>query len=161
MINGDEDGGEQEFLKLAERLAKIASWREELLDNDDEVNKSSSFKVPTVRFGKTNLQMPIITCGGMRIQETWIPDTIPLLKPNKRKVVKSPSQMNLKDVIQCCLKIGLNHFETARFYVSCSSYCSFHRFVQTLTLFFTLGIFRGSNGRCISRTYRRRYNSAV
>ena len=67
---------------------------------------------------QSHANRPIITCGGMRIQETWIPDTIPLLKPNKRKVVKSPSQDNLKDVIQCCLKLGLNHFETARFYGS-------------------------------------------
>lgn len=55
---------------------------------------------------------------GMRIQETWIPDTVPLLKPNKSKVVKSASQQNLKDLILCCLKVGLNHFETARFYGS-------------------------------------------
>jgi len=54
----------------------------------------------------------------MRIQETWIPDTVPLLKSNKSKVVKSKSQDNLKDVIRSCLKLGLNHFETARFYGS-------------------------------------------
>ena len=36
---------------------------------------------------------------GMRIQETWIPDTVPLLRSNKSKVVKSKSQDNLKDVI--------------------------------------------------------------
>ena len=108
-------------MELAERLANIASWREELIDeinNSSSNSKSSSFQIPTVRFGKTEIQMPIITCGGMRIQETWIPDTIPLLKPNKRKVVQSPSQQNLKDVIQYCLKLGLNHFETARFYGS-------------------------------------------
>jgi len=55
---------------------------------------------------------------GMRIQETWIPDTVPLLKSNKSKVVKSKSQDNLKDVIKSCLKLGLNHFETVRFYGS-------------------------------------------
>lgn len=127
----DDDGGETKFLELAERLAKIASWRQELVNdmidtktNNNEEEKSSSssssssFQIPTVRFGKTELQMPIITCGGMRIQETWIPDTTTLLKPNKRKVVQSPSQTNLKDVIRCCLKLGLNHFETARFYGS-------------------------------------------
>jgi len=126
--DSDDNEGETQFLQLAERLAKIASWREELLDammmmdntttTKEKKHTSPSFKIPTVRFGRTNLQMPIITCGGMRIQETWIPDTIPLLKPNKRKVVKSASQDNLKDVIQCCLKLGLNHFETARFYGS-------------------------------------------
>lgn len=49
---------------------------------------------------------------------SWIPDTIPLLKPNKAKVVTSDSQANLKDVILNCLRVGLNHFETARFYGS-------------------------------------------
>ena len=115
--------GRAEFLELAERLAGGAGWREELLNSmsaadDDGQQEQQPFKVPTVRFGRTNIQMPIITCGGMRIQETWLPDTLPLLKPNKLKVVKSPSQDNLKDVIQCCLKLGLNHFETARFYGS-------------------------------------------
>ena len=119
LVLANESNDETEFLELTERLANIASWREELLDEiSNSSNKKSSFQIPTVRFGKTNIQMPIITCGGMRIQETWIPDTIPLLKPNKRKVVQSPSQQNLKDVIQYCLKLGLNHFETARFYGS-------------------------------------------
>ena len=54
----------------------------------------------------------------MRVQETWIPDTVPLLKPNKSKVVKSKSQKNLEDVVLTCLRLGLNHFETARFYGS-------------------------------------------
>jgi predicted aldo/keto reductase-like oxidoreductase len=54
----------------------------------------------------------------MRVQETWIPDTVPLLKPNKSKVVKSKSQRNLEDVVLSCLRMGLNHFETARFYGS-------------------------------------------
>jgi predicted aldo/keto reductase-like oxidoreductase len=51
-------------------------------------------------------------------QTSWIPDTIPLIKPNKAKVIKSDSQANLRDVILNCLKCGLNHFETARFYGS-------------------------------------------
>ena len=54
----------------------------------------------------------------MRVQETWIPDTVPLLKPNKSKVVRSKSQKKLEDVVLSCLRMGLNHFETARFYGS-------------------------------------------
>ena len=49
----------------------------------------------------------------MRMQETWLVDTDPLLRP---KVVNSASQDNLKDVIISCLKLSLNHFETACFY---------------------------------------------
>lgn len=105
---------ETEMLALAERLCKSASWKELAQDETAE----EKFTVPKVRFGKTELQMPIITCGGMRLQETWIPDTIPLLKSNKSKVVKSKSQTNFKDVILACIKLGLNHFETARFYGS-------------------------------------------
>lgn len=112
----DQNFSDEEFLALAERLAKIASWREEA--DDESIPEEKKFKVPKVRYGRTELQMPIITCGGMRIQETWIPDNVPLLKSNKSKVVKSKSQENLKDVILSCLKLGLNHFETARFYGS-------------------------------------------
>eukprot|EP00566_Odontella_aurita_P005356 CAMPEP_0113546118 /NCGR_PEP_ID=MMETSP0015_2-20120614/11632_1 /TAXON_ID=2838 /ORGANISM="Odontella" /LENGTH=618 /DNA_ID=CAMNT_0000446545 /DNA_START=8 /DNA_END=1864 /DNA_ORIENTATION=+ /assembly_acc=CAM_ASM_000160 len=107
---------EDELLALTERLAKTASWREVV--DDESIPDEQKFKIPTVRYGRTELQMPIITCGGMRIQETWIPDNTPLLRSNKSKVVKSKSQDNLKDVILSCLKLGLNHFETARFYGS-------------------------------------------
>jgi len=103
-----------EMLALAEKLCKSASWKE--LAQDETAKEK--FTVPKVRFGKTELQMPIITCGGMRLQETWIPDNIPLLKSDKSKVVKSKSQTNFKDVVLTCIKLGLNHFETARFYGS-------------------------------------------
>jgi len=107
---------DDKFLALAERLASIAGWREDV--EDPTIPVDQKFQVPKVRFGKTEIQMPIITCGGMRVQETWIPDTTPLLKSNKSKVVKSKSQQNLRDVILSCIKVGLNHFETARFYGS-------------------------------------------
>lgn len=104
-----------ELLALTERLAKVASWR---LDLEDETTESPKFNIPKVRFGRTEIQMPIITCGGARVQETWIPDHIPVIKPNKTKVIQSKSQRNLEDVVLSCLTIGLNHFETARFYGS-------------------------------------------
>lgn len=103
---------DDQFLALTERLCKIALWRE------DASNSENKFTIPKVRFGKTEVRIPIVTCGGMRVQETWIPDTVPLIKPNKSRVVKSASQSNLKDVILNCLRVGLNHFETARFYGS-------------------------------------------
>ena len=53
---------DDEFLQLAERLAKIASWRVEV--DDESTPDEKKFKIPKVRFGKTELQMPIITCGG-------------------------------------------------------------------------------------------------
>ncbi|KAL9179812.1 hypothetical protein ACHAXT_007782 [Thalassiosira profunda] len=111
-----QDLPEGELLALTERLARIASWREDV--DDASIPEEERFTIPKVRFGRTEVQMPIVTCGGMRVQETWVPDTLPLLKSNKAKVVKSKSQGNLKEVILACLKVGLNHFETARMYGS-------------------------------------------
>ena len=56
------DLSNDEFLKLAERLAKIASWRDEV--DDESIPDDKKFKIPTVRFGKTEIDMPIVTCGG-------------------------------------------------------------------------------------------------
>ena len=102
----------EDMVALTERLVHAATWRSRL-DKDDDDKK---FTVPKVRFGRTELEMPIVTCGGMRVQWTWLPDSIPLLAPSKKKVLKSQSQTNLKDVVRTCLRVGLNHFETARFY---------------------------------------------
>ena len=53
---------DDEILALTGRLARIASWREEL--EDESVPDREKFKIPKVRFGRTELQMPIVTCGG-------------------------------------------------------------------------------------------------
>src|SRR5210317_256173 len=50
--NENNSNDETEFLELAERLANIASWREELIDEiNNSSSKNSSFQIPTVRFG--------------------------------------------------------------------------------------------------------------
>jgi hypothetical protein len=103
------DMSADELVELTKRLVRAASWRSHMDDDN-------AFRVPKRRFGRTEMQMPIITCGGMRIQHTWIPDNIPLLAPSKKKVLAGDSQKNLKDVVECCIKLGLNHFETARLY---------------------------------------------
>ena len=53
---------EEEFLALAERLTKIASWR--AIVDDESVAEEDKFKIPKVRFGRTEVMMPIVTCGG-------------------------------------------------------------------------------------------------
>mmetsp|Transcript_22725 Transcript_22725/g.63198 ORF Transcript_22725/g.63198 Transcript_22725/m.63198 type:complete len:647 (+) Transcript_22725:120-2060(+) len=99
-----------ELVDLTRRLIHAATWR-------SRTNETSSvFQVPKVRFGRTEVQMPIVTCGGMRIQQTWLPENIPLLSPSHNSVLAGDSQRNLKQVVQCCLNLGLNHFETARMY---------------------------------------------
>ena len=60
------------------------------------------------RFGKTELQMPVFTCGGMRYQHQW-QDTAPEDIPKK-------NQENLEATIHRALELGINHIETARGY---------------------------------------------
>ncbi len=60
------------------------------------------------RFGKTELQMPVISCGGMRYQHSST-DTDP-------KNIPAKGQANLEACIRRALKVGINHIETARGY---------------------------------------------
>ena len=62
------------------------------------------------RFGRTNLQMPVLTCGGMRFQFKW-QDVLP-------GEVPPDNQSNLEAVIRRALELGINHIETARGYGS-------------------------------------------
>ncbi|MGA3169719.1 MAG: aldo/keto reductase [Chthoniobacteraceae bacterium] len=60
------------------------------------------------RFGRTELQMPVLTCGGMRFQHKWsdeAPEEIP-----------AENQANLERTIRRALELGINHIETARGY---------------------------------------------
>ena len=60
------------------------------------------------RFGKTELQMPVFSCGGMRYQHSWS-DTQPGEIPRD-------NQENVERTIQRALELGINHIETARGY---------------------------------------------
>ena len=51
----------------ASKFARLEQRHNELTD----LYRTKSFACPKVRFGRTELQMPVITCGGMRMQETW------------------------------------------------------------------------------------------
>ncbi|WP_310488725.1 aldo/keto reductase [Chamaesiphon sp. VAR_69_metabat_338] len=62
------------------------------------------------RFGRTELQMPVFSCGGMRYQHKW--QDIPLAE------VPAENQRNLEATIERSLAVGINHIETARFYGS-------------------------------------------
>jgi predicted aldo/keto reductase-like oxidoreductase len=62
------------------------------------------------RFGRTNLQMPVISCGGMRYQFKW--QDVPL------EQVPPENQQNLEDTIRRSVELGINHIETARGYGS-------------------------------------------
>lgn len=60
------------------------------------------------RYGKTELQMPVITCGGMRYQWKW-QDVPP-------KEIPADNQANLEATIRRAFDLGINHIETARGY---------------------------------------------
>lgn len=60
------------------------------------------------RFGRTELQMPVFSCGGMRYQYKW-QDVAPDLVPPDR-------QKELETTIRRSIECGINHIETARGY---------------------------------------------
>src|SRR6266446_5204891 len=60
------------------------------------------------RFGRTELDMPVISCGGMRSQFKW-QDVEP-------KEIPADNQANLEACIRRALELGINHIETARGY---------------------------------------------
>src|SRR6266478_5464282 len=60
------------------------------------------------RFGRTGLQMPVISCGGMRYQFRW-QDADP-------KEVPRDNQENVEAIIRRAVELGINHIETARGY---------------------------------------------
>lgn len=62
------------------------------------------------RFGRTELQMPVFSCGGMRYQYKW--QDVPLSE------VPAEQQANLEATIRRSLDVGINHIETARGYGS-------------------------------------------
>jgi len=62
------------------------------------------------RFGKTELEMPVFSCGGMRYQHKW--NDIPWSE------VPDDGQKNLEATIHRAVELGINHIETARGYGS-------------------------------------------
>tara|TARA_B100000700_G_scaffold16298_1_gene16141 strand:+ start:994 stop:2220 length:1227 start_codon:yes stop_codon:yes gene_type:complete len=67
-----------------------------------------NFLIPTRRFGRTEIQMPILSLGGMRFQQSW--------KDLEPKEICKKEQDVLKKTISQASKRGLHHIETARHY---------------------------------------------
>lgn len=82
----------------------------ENLVNECEYILSGTVKVPTRPFGKTGLNMPIVTLGCMRFQQEWGP------RITNMNMVGSDCQDNLVGILRQALQYGINHFETARGY---------------------------------------------
>ncbi|MBD2490576.1 aldo/keto reductase [Aulosira sp. FACHB-615] len=62
------------------------------------------------RFGRTELQMPVFSCGGMRYQFKW--------QDVSWSDIPSDNQKNLEATIHRAIELGINHIETARGYGS-------------------------------------------
>ena len=62
------------------------------------------------RFGRTEIRMPVFSCGGMRYQYKW--QDVPLSE------VPPENQANLEATIRRSIEVGINHIETARGYGS-------------------------------------------
>ncbi|MEI8340248.1 MAG: aldo/keto reductase [Verrucomicrobiota bacterium] len=60
------------------------------------------------RFGKTELNIPVLSCGGMRYQYKW--NDVP------QGEIPADNQENLERTIHRALELGINHIETARGY---------------------------------------------
>ncbi|WP_437951789.1 aldo/keto reductase [Sorangium sp. So ce296] len=58
------------------------------------------------RFGRTEIQMPVLSCGGMRYQHSW----------SDKDRISPESQRNVEACIARALELGINHIETARGY---------------------------------------------
>lgn len=70
----------------------------------------STYSVPRRRFGRTDIQIPMFSCGGMRYQQSW--------KDLAPEEIESERQQALADCIAQALDYGINHIETARGYGS-------------------------------------------
>lgn len=58
------------------------------------------------RFGRTEINIPVISAGGMRFQQSWKTDD----------EITPDSQKNVESCAKRALDLGINHFETARGY---------------------------------------------
>ncbi len=66
--------------------------------------------LPLRRFGRTGLNIPILSLGGMRFQQSWLDlDEVD---------IKTENQSKLEEVINTALVSGFHHLETARHYGS-------------------------------------------
>jgi len=66
--------------------------------------------IPTRRFGRTGVAMPVLSLGGMRFQQSW--------SDLEAEAIETTSQANLRRLLEKTISSGLHHIETARHYGS-------------------------------------------
>ena len=65
-------------------------------------------KLPRRRFGRTNIEIPVLSLGGMRFQKTW--DQLDF------SAISSKEQKKVENILNLAYKYGLSHIETAKYY---------------------------------------------
>ena len=65
-------------------------------------------ELPCRRFGRTNINMPVLSLGGMRFQKSW--DDL------KFSEISQKEQKKVENILNLANKLGLNHIETAKYY---------------------------------------------
>ena len=65
-------------------------------------------KLPCRRFGRTNLEMPVLSLGGMRFQKSW--------NELKFSEISLNEQKKVENILNLANKFGFNHIETAKYY---------------------------------------------
>jgi predicted aldo/keto reductase-like oxidoreductase len=83
---------------MSQRVAPVR------MNQGNEMNTSMKYR----RFGRTELSIPVISCGGMRYQHSW--------KDEEASGITAEGQANLEATIHRALELGINHIETARGY---------------------------------------------
>ena len=68
----------------------------------------ASTSIPCRRFGRTEIDMPVLSLGGMRFQESW--------KDLNDSEIDQENQKKLEATLMKAFSNGLNHLETARHY---------------------------------------------
>jgi predicted aldo/keto reductase-like oxidoreductase len=121
---------------------------------------SSPVKIPTVRYGRTNLQMPIVTLGCMRFQQSWNRGgTTPITSPSQ---IEQACQDNLVNILRHAIHCGVNHIETARGYG-----CSEMQIGMALKVLFDEGVCKREDliiqtkGGISSTTTKAEYKSSI
>ena len=64
--------------------------------------------IATRCFGRTGIQMPLLSIGGMRFNQSW--------EDLSEEKIVNDSQNELENILEKASKYGLNHIETARHY---------------------------------------------
>ena len=70
----------------------------------------ASLALPTRRFGRTELAMPVLSLGGMRFQQSW--------SDLEAEVITQEAQRTVEETLHRAVELGFHHLETARHYGS-------------------------------------------